>query len=107
MKADRFFLKIYGEKSEGQWSLICLDFSLASQAPSLDEAKSKLEEQIKEYIYDAMVGQDKQHAHRLLSRRAPLKYWLKWYLSLARTRLVGHANKHEEAFCEPMQLVPA
>lgn len=107
MKTTTLFLKTYGEKSEGQWSLINLDFSLAAQAETLEDAKSILESQIKEYIADALQGQDRAHAKGLLSRRAPAKYWIKWWIGSIRARLIGHSNSRQEAFCEPLPLVPA
>lgn len=107
MKANRLLLKIYGEKCDSQWSLISLDFSLAAQADTIEEAKSILESQIKEYLVDALNGPDKEHAHVLLSRRAPVKYWVKWWAEIIRAKLVGRSNQREEAFCEPLPLVPA
>ncbi len=107
MKASRLLLKIYGERCDGQWSLICLDFSLAAQADTLEEAKLILAGQIKEYLTDALHGQDREFAPALLSRRAPLKYWLKWCLGIAQRKLLGHQNDRHKAFREPMQLIPA
>lgn len=107
MKSTCLLLKIYGEKSDGQWSLINLDFCLAAQADTLEGAKILLESQIKEYIADALQGRDKAHAQGLLSRRAPLKYWAKWWIGALRARLFGHSNSRQEAFCEPLPLVPA
>jgi hypothetical protein len=52
---------------------------LATQADSLLEAKEKLRDQISEYVYDALVGEDQAFAEQLLRRRAPLVDWLKYY----------------------------
>jgi hypothetical protein len=107
MKATRLILRIYGEKSDGQWSLICLDFSLAAQADTIEEAKAILRSQIREYLMDAVMGQDREYAFQLLSRRAPLKYWLKWWYGLAVRCIVGHADKQHKAYRQAMPLVPA
>lgn len=107
MKATRLLLKIYGEKSDGQWSLINLDFCLAAQADTIEEAQFLLESQIKDYITDALHGQDREHAHGLLTRRAPVKYWIKWWVGVLRARLGGRTNSGQKAFCEPIPLVPA
>lgn len=107
MKADRLLLKIYGEQNEGQWSLICLDFSLAAQADTLNEAKSLLETQIKEYLQDALSGQDREHARALLSRRAPLKYWAKWWFGTSLNWLGLHTSQREDTRKMPIPLVPA
>jgi hypothetical protein len=58
---------------------VCLDFNLAAQGDSFEEAKSKLEAMIADYVYDALAGEDKPYAAQLLARRAPLSFWLKYY----------------------------
>lgn len=108
MKTSRLLLRIYGEKMEGQWSLINLEFSLAAQADTLEEAQRILQSQIKEYVHDALVGQDRAYAGQLLlERRAPMKYWLKYWLGIARCRLLGQGSGREKSFVEPLPLVPA
>ncbi len=93
MDATGLLIRIYGEKSGDQWSLINLEFSLAAQADTLEEAKSILASQIKEYVVDAVSGQDRPYAGVLLSRRAPAKYWVKWWLGMLRARFGGRSNK--------------
>jgi hypothetical protein len=88
-------------------SLINLDFSLAAQADTLEEAQVLLRSQIKDCVVDALHGQDRAHASGLLSRRAPLKYWVKWWLGVFRARVSGNSGDGQKAFCEPMPLVPA
>ena len=79
MKPPRLLLRIYGEQTDGQWSLINLEFSLAAQAETFEEAQRILESQIKEYVHDALVGEDRAYARELLTeRRAPAKYWIKY-----------------------------
>lgn len=68
------------------WVAYCLDLSLAAQADSFEAAKSKLEEQLTELVED-LDGQDSQHAHYLLKRRAPLSVWLRYAKALATLRL--------------------
>lgn len=108
MKPDCLLLRVYGEKSEGQWSLINLEFSLAAQADTFEEAKAILESQIREYVNDALTGEDRDHAFVLLHRRAPFKYFVKFWLgkhfpSLL-TMFVAGQQGHEQAFEEPMPL---
>lgn len=82
MKSFPLVLRVYGEKRNGQWSLICLDFNLAAQAETLDGAKHSLQSQIVSYLQDALDGGvDADHADYFLHRRAPLKYWVKFYLA--------------------------
>jgi predicted RNase H-like HicB family nuclease len=79
MMIYRFSLKCYAEKEADCWVAVCLDFNLAAQGDSFEEAKSKLEAMIADYIYDALAGEDKPYAAQLLARRAPLSAWLKYY----------------------------
>lgn len=107
-----FFVRCYGERTDdGQWSVICLDFCLAAQDVDFDVARSKLDEQIKSYIKDALTGQDRQHARVLMTRRAPAKYWLKYYAVKA-VCIVRNAfgldgeGRQRRPFREPMPLAP-
>jgi len=79
MKPTTLILRCYVEKQGSQWLACCLDLCLATQADSLLEAKEKLRNQINEYVYDALVGEDQAFAEQLLRRRAPLGDWLKYY----------------------------
>lgn len=106
MRARKLLLRVYGERSGGQWSLVSLDFALAAQADTLEEAKTLLESQIAEYVTDALVGDDKAHAEELLSRRAPLKYWVKYGIARIIQKINGSKNG-DRAFKETMPLVPA
>lgn len=110
MKPISLLLKIYGERKQGQWSLICLDFNLAVQADTLDEAQEKLHQMIKSYISDALSpdGDDRQHAEALLRRRAPLVFWLKYYAYQLVSRLRGkNGNDHGRiAAADPIPMVP-
>ena len=71
-----FLVRIYGEKHNDHWALVSLDFGVAAQGKTVEEALSRLDEQIKEYIYDATVGEDKEFEKELLSRKAPLEFLL-------------------------------
>lgn len=79
LKDDLFLVRIYGEKHGDTWALVSLDFGLAAQGKTVQEALSRLDEQIKEYIYDATVGEDKEFGSELLSRKAPFEFFLKYY----------------------------
>lgn len=91
MKANSLLLRVYGEKNHGQWSLICLDFNLAAQGDTPEEAQAKLHSMIRSYIVDAIAedGPDRDHASELLRRRAPLGFWVKYYLFSAISQLRG------------------
>lgn len=75
----QLFLRCYAEKVGNQWQAFCLDLSLAAQGDTFAEVKDKLDAMVAEYAYDALVGEDREYAEQLLTRRAPLRDWLKYY----------------------------
>lgn len=79
MRRRPFYVRCYAKKDGDQWVAVCVDLCLASQAASFEEAKSKLDAQVHDYVYEALTV-DRAHAAELLSRRAPLanriEYWL-------------------------------
>ena len=103
------FVHVLGEHRGDQWSLLCLEFDLAAQSDTLEDAQARLREQIKSYLHDAMEGEDAPHARELLLRRAPLRYWLLY----AAVSLVGGAIEkfsHRVSRISsrvPLPLVPA
>jgi hypothetical protein len=111
MRAKKLLLRCYAERTDDLWLAFCLDFSLGVQADTLDEARAKLEAQIRDYVRDALNGEDRAHAGVLLSRRAPLVYWLKYWWAgvvgwMAReTRVQPPAASRR--FREAIPLVPA
>jgi len=91
MKNQQKYIRLYGEWRDGQWTLMCLDFSLAAQDESLEVAKTKLRSQVVSYVKEA-GGIDSAHADYLLSRSAPFVYWVKFYFYGAMQSLV-HSKK--------------
>ena len=106
MKPTDLMIKVYGECKEGQWTLVCLDFSLAVQSDDLLDAEKKMSEQIHQYLLDATSGPDVPHAEALLRRRAPLVWWLKFYWHMGRA-WGHHAKRNRIAESQPLPLVPA
>ena len=100
MKSTELMLRCYAERKNGIWQAFCLDFTLAVQGDSVEEVKNKLESQILEYVHDALVGKDKKHAKDLLERKAPLKYWLKFYFFIA----LYHVQKAQQDFVRLLEL---
>jgi len=109
IKPHQLVLRCYAEKKGDQWQAFCLEFDLAAQAESFPEVKKRLESQIGTYVIDALVGEDREYAHQLLNRRAPLSKWVKFYFYRAITPIlaVSRASKTHKPFCEPVPLVPA
>jgi predicted RNase H-like HicB family nuclease len=93
---------------DGQWQAFSLELGLAAQGDSESEVRQKLESIIESYVRDALIGEDREHAYDLLSRRAPIAGYLKYYLhriegALARPR--AHPD-HSQTYYEPFSLEP-
>jgi predicted RNase H-like HicB family nuclease len=106
MRPNDLLLHVYGECQDGQWTLMCLDFTLAVQGDSLAEAEQLLKEQIEMYVREATIGQDAEHAEVLLKRKAPLKYWLKYYLFRTKETITHRRDSHI-AKSSSIPMVPA
>lgn len=92
MKASDLLIRCYAEEEKtGLWVAVCLDFNLAAQADSYPEVKQKLESMISSYVTEALTI-DIEYADQLLSRKAPLSTWLKYYY--IKTSHFIHDNKH-------------
>ena len=107
MKPANLVLRCYAEQTDGAWQAFCLDLCLAAQGDSFDDVKHKLEQMIFDDVYDAVAGADKEHAAYLLSRRAPLKYWVKYYLYSTLIAVGAIRSRMLRLFKEPMPLVLA
>lgn len=103
-------------KEHGLWVAVCLDFSLAAQGNTLQDAKDGLHGQVLAYVNEAMTV-DAEHARELLLRRAPLVDRLRYAFWMAvhhRPRLrrtarlliqrIGLAIQPKSAYSEPLPL---
>jgi hypothetical protein len=101
-------VRCLAERKENYWQAFSLEFGLAVQGDSLAEVKRKLESMIVSYVYDALVGEDREFALQLLNRKATfgiyLKYWYATALSAA-GRILG-TSKDRILFIEPLPLKP-
>jgi hypothetical protein len=77
------------ELEGGQWQAFSLELGLAAQGESCRAVRSKLESMIQTYLYDALVGEDREHAVTLLRRRASPSIFLRYYFGLALAKLQG------------------
>lgn len=101
MKPSDLIVRCLLLKKEGQWVALCLDFTLAAQAETADQAKRLLVAQIDGYVNDALSGLDIKHAPALLRRRAPAKYWLMYYAA----SVIHHIGRLRlNAFEQPLPL---
>ncbi len=71
MKSTDLMVRCMAWQEGDLWVAACIDFTLAAQANSLDEVRSKLHHQIAAYVNEA-VTIDAAHAEELLTRHAPL-----------------------------------
>lgn len=110
VKPQKLVLRCYAEKKGNQWQAFCLEFDLAVQSDSFASAKKKLEQQIKSYVYDALVGEDKEFAYQLLNRKAPLSMYARFHLGHflhVISKLFKKNDSTHKQFCEPLPLIPA
>jgi hypothetical protein len=81
MRDRQITLRCYAEnKARGLWVAVCIDLNLAVQGESYREVRKKLDKQIDDYLQDALVGEDSKYVTQLIPRRAPRKFFLKYYL---------------------------
>lgn len=106
MNLRNLVLRGYAEKVDDQWQIFCVDLNLAAQADTFDDARNKLESMVVEYVYDALVGEDKAHAAELLSRKAPMGFWLKYYYIKAICHVGALKNGLKCLFDLPLPMEP-
>lgn len=105
MKPVNLILRGYAKREDnGLWYAVCLDFCLASQGNSLEETMENLHLQIREYVYDAVSGEDKEHIEYLFSRSAPLSQWATYYGLRILHKLHVMKNGFTKLFLEPLPL---
>lgn len=100
------------EKKDGQWQAFSLQFGLAAQADSFEEARRKLESMVRSYVYDALAGEDRDHAQELMSRKATRAVYVKYYSFMATSFLrhllgAGSNGSNNGIYDQPMPLMPA
>lgn len=106
MKPKELMLRCYANKDGDQWQAFCIDFGLAVQGDSLQEVKTKLFVMIKEYLYDALVGEDKEYAEQLLNRKAPFKQLSTYHYYRLMHKIGVFKDGLHQLFKQPMPLVP-
>lgn len=80
-------VRCYAElTASGEWQALSLEFGLAAQADTYPLARKKLEAMIQSYATEA-CGIHKEHARELLTRKAPLFAYARYYLIKIQFRL--------------------
>jgi len=89
VKSIDLVLKGYAKREDDVWVAVCLNYSLASQGNTVEEAMEKLMHQVQEYVFDAVAGDDKEHVKYLLTRSAPTSQWATfyWFKTLAKLNI--------------------
>lgn len=110
MRPRDLLIRCLAEFDGHQWTAVSLEFGLAAQADSFQEVKERLESQIRSYVYDALVGEDRAHARYLLQRRAPLAAFVKYYFVCAMGwldhKIADTHQRQRKLFTEPLPLHP-
>ncbi|HUZ67303.1 MAG TPA: hypothetical protein VMU56_06530 [Beijerinckiaceae bacterium] len=92
------------------WQAFSLELGLAAQGESETDAKRKLADMIASYVYDALVGEDKEHAELLLTRRATIGIYAKYYKANILSRLRrggdGHNGERQGTYRNPLPVAP-
>ncbi|TAM40873.1 MAG: DUF1902 domain-containing protein [Rhodanobacter sp.] len=107
MRTRDMILRCYGERDGDLWVTVCVDLSLAAQAETFEAARAKLHAQIQEYVYDALVGEDKIYGSQLLARKSPLGIRAKYYLYASLSSLIQFHRDAVTLFSEVLPMQPA
>jgi len=79
-KPSDLVLRCYAHRvNGGRWFGVCVDLNLAAEADSPEELKKKLNDIILSYLETVIETDDRDSIPSLLSRRAPINDWLKYY----------------------------
>lgn len=97
--------KCYVERDESDsWFAMCVDLNLYARAASMQLARERLHDEIKTYVAQAYTV-DREHFADLIPRRAPLRFWLKYYSGKALGNVTS--RRPTQRFNETVPLEPA
>ncbi|MDN5872073.1 MAG: DUF1902 domain-containing protein [Nitrococcus sp.] len=97
-------LRCLAERDGDLWLAYCVDLSLDARADSADEVKAKLHDMIEDYLLDvqrAVNNGDRELAHEMLTRKAPLAVQLRYQRAvmlgwLRRSDKPGRSQRYNE-----------
>lgn len=72
------------ERDGDLWLAYCIDLCLAVQADSSEEARSKLNDMIADYVLDAtqaLMQGDEAEYRAMMSRKSPLSFRIRYHLA--------------------------
>lgn len=99
--SEKFDLQCIIRGRAGEWEGFCLDFDIAVQGRSADEAIERLKTAVASYIESAMDEPEPVKA-RLLSRHVPWHVDLLWRLRVAMWVLRGGRKATESTYAFPI-----
>jgi predicted RNase H-like HicB family nuclease len=104
----KLLVRCLAERRDTQWQAFSLEFGLAAQGESLNEAKQKLDAMISNYIEDALIGQDRENAHILLKRKAHWSVYARYYFAstMFHFQAFGATLKNRQVFNDALRLTP-
>lgn len=88
------------------WFAICLDLNVYARAGNAGQARACLHREIASYLEQAYTS-DRENFADLVPRRAPLRFWARFYLAVLQDRIGGPKSANAEGFRETVPLVPA
>jgi hypothetical protein len=91
-------VRCIAERKGDQWQAFSLEFGLAAQGDSLPEVKQKLDSMIQNFVSDALIGVDREHAHELLTRKATWRVFFKYYVLASLSRITGLLDSKDHKF---------
>jgi hypothetical protein len=86
MSPQNLIVRCMARRDGDLFVAMCLDFSLAAQGNTLEEARRKLQAQIADYVGQAFTV-DREHAEELLTRKAPLRHRLLYWFGVLEARI--------------------
>jgi hypothetical protein len=108
LRPAQLFVRCLAERKRGYWQAVCLDFDLMAQGDSFAEVRAKLDAMVSDYVFDALEGDDRDHAAYFLTRRAPWRFWAKfyWYQLLRGNRATRGPGRRHRPFRDLLPLTP-
>ena len=108
MAPAQLLLRCFADRNEFGWQAFCLDLDLAAQGGTFEEARARLSDMIVEYVHDAMVGEHQEYADVLLTRKAPLSLWARYWWYQLRSHVRRTTDGMFKTFRQklPLQVAP-
>ncbi|CAM5793065.1 hypothetical protein [Rhizobacter fulvus] len=104
MHPEDLIVRCMARREGDVYVAVCIDFTLAAQGDSFEDATQRLHGQINSYVQEAFAV-DLPHAAELLTRKAPLWHRIQYRLCQFRAR--RESAKRGYAYAEALPMRPA